>query len=146
MTGVDALHAQAMCEDVFHAFHSLIDEGRASEAITLFTEDGTLEVRGRRYEGRDAILGFLAEREARADRRTRHAGTNFRFRPKGADRADAVALLIVFAVDDRSPPPSAPEAVSDCEMTFRRDDNGRWRMSSRRHVRFAPDPRDETST
>lgn len=145
MSDTDTLLARAECEDLFLDFHGLIDAGRAREAIDLFTEDGSFEVRGRPFEGRDAILGFLTARESRTDRHTRHAAANFRFRRTSATTAQATAMLTIFASEGDGHRSSVPEAVSDCEIEFRRDDDGRWRTTTRRHLRFAPDPRPERS-
>jgi hypothetical protein len=133
----EAMRARQACEALFHAFHGLIDDGRARAAIDLFVDEAVFELRGEEHRGRDAILRFLTAREARADRRTRHAGTNFRFRLTSENTATASALLIVFAAHDDETPPARPEAVTDCEMAFRHSPAIGWRITERRHRRFA---------
>lgn len=137
MSESEHLAARAACEALFHDVHGLIDDGRASEAIDRFTDDAVFEVRGTRYEGRIDILRFLTDREAMADRHTRHAGANFRFRRTGDAAAEASALLIVFVGEGPGPHAAVPEAVTDCEMTFRWTPAAGWRLSSRLHRRFA---------
>lgn len=137
MTRPDFLQARTTCEALFHDVHGLIDDGRATEAIDLFVDDAVFEVRGDRYTGRSEILRFLAHRQGLVDRRTRHAGTNFRFQRTTPTTARASALLIVFIAEGDAAPSALPEAVTDCEMTFRWTFAAGWRLASRVHRRFA---------
>jgi hypothetical protein len=135
----EVLEARLSCEQLFHRFSACIDRGRATEAIDLFTDDGVVEIGGRTFNGRAEVLEFLTAREAHADRQTRHLGANFDFRMTGPDGAQASALVVVFATAGDAPS-TAPQIVSDCELTFRRDPETGWRVASRRHRRFAAAP------
>jgi SnoaL-like domain len=129
------LVAQMECEQLFVTFHSYIDDGSATRALDLFTEDGIFEARGQRHEGRAALEQFLQAREAATHRRTRHLASNFRFILDSPQLAHAAANLTLFTVGECGE--LELEAVVDCELRFVRSENSAWRISTRRHTRFA---------
>jgi hypothetical protein len=142
----EVLRARLACENLFQGFAECIDSGRATAALELFAPDAVLEARGATYEGHDSILEFLAAREARTERHSRHVGVNFSFRLTGEASAEASALMILFGGDGDIAPSTVPEAIVDCELTFGHDADGAWRVFSRRHRPFAiagrPGPQD----
>lgn len=131
------LHAQVACERLFNDFHCLIDDGHATKALGLFHDGAVFEVRGERYEGIDAIGGFLEAREADTGRRTRHVASNFRFTRESDSSAHATANLTLFTGSGEDGHELKLEAVVDCETTFIRLPTGEWRITTRRHTRFA---------
>jgi hypothetical protein len=134
----DTLVAGQACEQLFSDFHCHIDDGHATRAAELFNPNAVLEVRGERYDGIEAITGFLRAREAMRTRHTRHLGTDFRFRLDSPTTAHATARLLLFERNGGSDGTELHvEALVDCEMTFARLSGGEWRLSSRRHRRFA---------
>lgn len=134
----DVLLAAYACQQLFTDFHCYIDDGHATLAADLFTPNAVFEARGTEHQGIDAIASFLQAREANTSRQTRHLGTDFRFRSDGPSAAQGTARLLLFhrsADGDRGR--LEMEAVVDCTMSFARLPNGEWRMTSRRHRRFA---------
>lgn len=136
----DARHATVECEHVFNAFHCHIDNGHATRALELFHgDDPVFEVRGERHAGHDALARFLRAREANTARHTRHLASNFRLHLESERAAHATANLTLYtkgADDDEL----RLEAVIDCTATFVRLPGGEWRMTTRRHRRFASAP------
>ncbi len=132
-----ALVARNQCEALFHRFSACIDGGRATEAIDLFADEAVLEIGGRELRGREAILGFLEARQARADRVTRHVGGNFVFDQFDDETATASAVIVVYAGQAGHGPGTVPEFISDCELAFARHPSAGWQVTMRRHNRFA---------
>jgi hypothetical protein len=130
-----ALSAHDACEALFQRLGACIDDGRATDALGVFADDGVFEVGGRRYTGRAEILDHLRRRQERTDRDTRHLGANFALTRVDGDSAEARALLLVFANAS-----TTPEVVSDCTLRFVRHPTAGWQTALRRHVRFATAP------
>jgi len=87
--------AAAATETVL-AYHRAIDTGHATDAISLFTEDAVFQARGTELVGRDAISGFMTDREAQVGRHTVHVVANVVVRrgagrPGGARRTHPLA-------------------------------------------------------
>jgi uncharacterized protein (TIGR02246 family) len=95
--GVDARSAAA-CHAVLVEFLAAIDHGHASTALDLFTEDASFTARGQQLHGREAISGFLTQREVETDRQTVHIIANETARTDDTREAvtlDAVLVLLV---------------------------------------------------
>jgi ketosteroid isomerase-like protein len=115
-------------EDVVLAYHRAIDAGHATEGIGLFTEDALFQARGSELTGRDAILGFLTEREAQRDRHTVHVVANAVARRRAADEAEVAALILLHV---RQPDGGyALERVLDTVHVLRRNRGG-WQICKR---------------
>jgi len=133
--GVDADSAAA-CHAVLVEFLAAIDHGHASTALDLFTEDASFTARGQQLQGRDAISGFLTEREAETGRQTVHIIVNETARTDDKREAltlDAVLVLLVrneagHYVTDR---------VLDTTQQFVPTQEG-WRISRRDTTPFHP--------
>ncbi len=135
--GREYVYAREACEQLFLDFHCRIDDGHATRALALFDDNALFEVRGDRYQGLDAIGRFLEARQADTNRRTRHLASNFRFELDTPSSAHATANLVLFTGGGEDGRVLALEAVVDCEVAFVGSASGQWRMSARRHVRFA---------
>ncbi len=68
--------AQEACEALSHDYGRLADAWDAEGLAALFTEDGVFDRLGTRYEGREAIRHFIANRPR--EFWARHEGRNFR--------------------------------------------------------------------
>jgi uncharacterized protein (TIGR02246 family) len=140
MTAVDNCHAgvertppqlaaELACRNLIHAFARHIDQGAASAAVGLFTDDAEVGGEGQSISGRDAIAHMLAAREADTGRRTRHQVTNVMFKLTGPDTAIAHSLLCVFVLGVSEEP--TIRAISEFDDEFTRDAEGRWRFTRR---------------
>ena len=135
----ERVSARAQCEDLFLNFHRLIDEGHATQAVELFADDPAprLEVRGVVHVGTEALAKFLHAREQDERRQTRHLASNFHFELLSDDRARATANLTLFHRGGDDGSALVLEAVVDCDLEFVRLGADDWRVTSRRHSRFA---------
>jgi uncharacterized protein (TIGR02246 family) len=140
MTAVDNRHAgvertppqlaaEFACRDLIHAFVRHIDQGAASAAAGLFTDDAEMGGAGQSIRGRDAIRRMLAAREADTSRRTCHQVTNVMFELTGPDTAIAHSLLCLFVLGVSEEP--TIRAISEFDDEFARDAEGYWRFVRR---------------
>lgn len=138
----DLLTARIACEELFLDFHCLIDQGKATQALALFTDapEPRFEVRGDVHSGKEALAAFLNAREQNTTRRTRHLASNFRFELVSDDEARATAALTLFHRGGEDGTELIMEAIVDCELAYVRLETGEWRVSFRRHSRFASGP------
>jgi uncharacterized protein (TIGR02246 family) len=118
----------AQCRAVLIRFLAAIDHGRATEALNLFTEDGSLTARGERLQGREAIARFLAQREAETVRQTAHVIANETTESADDERLELRATLIVYV--RRSSGGYVVEHILNTVQTFRRVDSD-WRIHDR---------------
>ena len=81
--------------EVVVAYHRNIDLGRASAGIDLFEPDAVFQARGLELVGREAIAGFLADREAQRDRHTVHVLANQVVRQVSTDEIEVLALVLL---------------------------------------------------
>ncbi len=123
------LAAEFACRNLIHAFARHIDQGEATEAIDLFTDDAELGDAGQSIRGRDAIAHMLAAREADTGRRTRHQVTNVMFELTSPETAVAQSLLCVFVLGVSEEPTIG--ALSEFRDEFACDGEGRWRFARR---------------
>lgn len=119
----------AACRATLVDFLSAIDRGRATEALDLFTDDASFAARGQQLHGREAIAGFLRERQGEASRHTVHVIANDVVRAAGEDELVLTATLLLHEreQDDRY----AIHRALDTTQTFRRHSD-RWRIAARR--------------
>jgi SnoaL-like protein len=118
----------AQCRAVLIRFLAAIDHGRATDGLSLFTEDASLTARGERFRGRAAIGGFLAQREAQTERQTAHVIANEIAVPSGDQRLELRATLILYV--RRPSGDYVVERILDTVQTFRRTDGG-WQIHDR---------------
>lgn len=128
---------ESECRDLVYAFYAFIDDGEASAAAKLFTENAVQNVAGRQHVGRAAIAARLQEREADRSRRTRHVVANLRVRPDGETHAQATGTLLLFVLG--RPTPVVPAALSALELRVGRND-GHWLIEEFSSRRLAEDP------
>jgi uncharacterized protein (TIGR02246 family) len=140
MTAVDSGHpgvertppqlaAEFACRNLIHAFAGHIDQGAATAAADLFTDEAQMGGAGQTISGRDAIGHMLAAREADTGRRTRHQITNIVFELTGPDTAIARSLLCLFVLGDSEEP--TVRAITEFDDEFARDAAGHWRFARR---------------
>jgi hypothetical protein len=122
--------ARTECEQLLARYHRLIDDGKASEATSLFTCDAILRVAALTARGTAEIADVLTARQERTDRTTIHAPVGFDFEQSNEQDGAAVGALIVFA-GDSGPIGRVPEALCRYRASFRYDD-GAWRISGLR--------------
>lgn len=108
-----------------------IDHGHASTIHELFTEDGVLNLGlGQALTGREALRRWGQQFE-RTGWRIRHAVTNMRFVPDGADAARGTTLLTVYMIERDELGSSVPWNVGEDHDRFVRTEDG-WRLAERR--------------
>lgn len=88
------LRARA-AQEVVLAYHRAIDTGRATAGIELFTDDAIFQAKGIELVGRDAIGGFLADRESQTDRHTVHVVANVSVVRAERDEIELSALVLL---------------------------------------------------
>ena len=103
--------------DCIHHFYALVDGGKASRTVELFTPDATLTFglgspKPGKIEG-PAIAEAMAAREAQTSAFTRHAISNLRFL-KTDGGIDVQYLLTLYRSDDESRV-STPAFVADVD-------------------------------
>ena len=125
----DLLAAQLACQDVIDAFAYYVDNGMASRAAGLFTDDGELGSSERTIKGREGLEKTMAAREADSGRRTRHVVSNIVFERLDAEsaRTQSVISMYVLGGEDQL----TPRAVVVASDEFARGSDGRWRFSKR---------------
>lgn len=118
-------------------FHELdIKLGR--DIGRFYLEDGVLVVAGRVHEGREAITAFYAARNQRilleqkdGVRTARHLSSNLRVVDFDSQRAEIQFVLVYFSGEGKPPlfGMTTPTVVADCQMDFRRESDGVWRIA-----------------
>ena len=127
-----ALTAIAACQDVMHAYAELVDSGRASRVVELFTDDATFEpVPGRTVRGRHQLARVFAAREANTERRTLHIVANPVVVVDG-ETATGHSTFLLFILGEPRSAGVAPDALVYCADRFERGEDGRWRIADRR--------------
>lgn len=123
------LRARA-AEEVVLAYHRAIDTGRATAGIQFFTDDAIFQAKGMELVGREAIGGFLADRQSQTDRHTVHVVANSSVVRAEPDEIElsALVLLHVRHTDGRY----VLERVLDTTHVVTRGPDG-WRV----HRRFS---------
>jgi ketosteroid isomerase-like protein len=82
-----------------------------------------------------AELKAAWEERARRAIRTRHMISHLRFSRLGADEIAGEVSLTLYHADAEGPAPATPAVVGEHIDVYRRGDDGRWRIHSRR---FSP--------
>jgi hypothetical protein len=111
-----------------------IDNGYAAAVPALFTADGSMELPWGTPRGAAELKAAWEERARRAIR-TRHMISHLRFSRLSADEIAGEVSLTVYHADAVGPAPATPAVVGEHIDVYRRGDNGRWRIHSRR---FSP--------
>jgi hypothetical protein len=121
--------ARLACQDLMIQSYRLVDNGRASGATELFTEDGRFAIAGSvDINGKESLTRFFSTREDDTERKTRHCLTNLAFSSSSAGEASIRATLILFVLSGSDP--TTPNALADVEDTYRME-GGRWRIAAR---------------
>lgn len=104
----------------------------------FYTEDGVFLVAGNTHAGRDVIARFYAERVKRIRstqkdgmRTARHLALNARMLFDDQDNARVGFVVLYFSGEGKPPlfDATTPSVVSDCQMEFRRESDGVWRIA-----------------
>ena len=121
--------ARLACEDLMIQSYRLVDDGRASGATELFTQDGRFAITNSvDIKGKESLSRFFSSREDDTERKTRHFLTNLAFSSSSAGEASIRATLILFVLSGSDP--TTPNALADVEDTYRME-HGRWRIATR---------------
>lgn len=118
----------AQCHAVIVDYHGDIDRGRARAAIVYFGDDAEFEARGEQLRGRDQILQFLTDREARTDRHTAHVVANPVTTAVSDDTVEISALIMLHVRNGKGG--YELERVLDTVHRFRHTPSG-WKIESR---------------
>ena len=134
MDDVQRMVIERACERLQAAYCHVIDDGQASHAADLFTDDGVWAAGKREFVGIDAIRRSFHVRQDNKARRSRHVCSNAMIDVQDADNATGTVYLVLFRHDDPDDaamrPAQLPEMVGVYRDTFRRTDAG-WRFSRR---------------
>jgi hypothetical protein len=131
-TDVERLLIERACERLCLEYARLIDLGRASEAIDLFTDDAELSLTAGPMHGRDEISTFLVKREAAAVA-SRHVTTNVTIDVQSATEASGVAYITLYRREHSGDGPASlgpPNFVGHYADEFVLTDAG-WRFRRR---------------
>ncbi len=90
--------ARFACMDAIEEFYRAVDEGQATRAAVLFTDDAVLDT-DRRYSGKADIMTFLTNREKRSGSLHVVSGPNVRHLSADEIEIDAVVALYVRGTD-----------------------------------------------
>jgi len=94
------LESADAAQEVVLAYHRAIDTGRASEGIDFFTDDAVLQAKGMNLVGREAIAGFLNERQSQTERHTVHVVANVSIVRAQPDEVELAALVLLHVQQD----------------------------------------------
>jgi hypothetical protein len=139
MDALDRLLAERACERLMLLYAAYVDEGRAGEVASLFTEEGRWEgADGKAFEGRPAIAAAFGARQSLTRRTSRHVCTNLLVEV-GADGATATGTcyLVNYRHDSadgqpaRPAPADHPKFMGAYHDRFVRTPDG-WRIVERR--------------
>lgn len=131
---VPAVHqdaARAACEALSHDYGRFADAGEADRLAALFTADGVFDRLGTRYEGRQVIRDFIAQRPR--EFWGRHHGSNFRFQ-LAADGRSAEGWLDLRLERGRAGETEPFEVIHARYHDHFVLDDGSWRFRERRVV------------
>lgn len=118
----------AAARAVVVAYHAAIDRGRATQGLSLFTEDAEFEAKGTILRGRAEIERFLADRETERDRHTVHVITSEAVRRADPNEIDLSAFVLLYV--RRPDGEYALDRVLDTVHLLRRTPEG-WRVARR---------------
>ncbi|MFA5631267.1 MAG: nuclear transport factor 2 family protein [Porticoccaceae bacterium] len=135
MDEVQMMLAERACQRLALLYSHYIDQGQASRAVDLFTDNGVWTFADQRFEGRAELRRFLEEREAMTHRLSRHVITNHLVDVVDANNATGIMYLV--HLQDNSGAEGAkslqgqPRMVGQYEDVYVRTEAG-WRIKSRR--------------
>jgi len=126
---------RAAAASLVSEFAWLIDHGRASEAIGLFTEDAVLTFapgspKPGIIRGKSELELFLAARQAHAGLTSRHIVSNLRLGELAGGRVEAHSVFTVYRSESAAREPM-PAFISDVEDTLEKESDGAWRIAAR---------------
>lgn len=132
MSATLKLDARLAITDSIHAFFHLVDSGRASQTVRLFTSNAKLTFgpgspQPGTIEG-SAIAQTMMAREELKTAFTRHCISNIFLTAAGEDVA-AHYLMVIYRSDDDSRS-SAPAFVADVDEVWVLE-NGEWKIGLR---------------
>ncbi|SDT07742.1 SnoaL-like domain-containing protein [Brevibacterium sandarakinum] len=116
------------CRTLLIDFLTAIDQGRATDALELFTPDAVFDARGTTLRGHDGIADFLAAREGETERHTVHVIVNDAVRRHEDREIELTALLMLY--ERQSDGTYRLDRILDTAQTFQRLSSG-WRISAR---------------
>lgn len=123
----EAMAEEIACSELLVA--ACIDEGRASEAVALFSEDATLgEGPGMRH-GRRRSLPAMQAPGRQIERRTRHVVTNIAYHDVTTTTATITSLPTLHVLG--GPDELTPRALTRFDDVFVCSDDGYWRFAKR---------------
>ena len=122
--------ARLACLDVAYSAFALVDFGRASAALDLYSKNIVMDIEGERLD-RKAREERSRKREADKSRKTRHVVSNFLFRQVDERTAYALSLVTIFFEDASGVRGATPAVVADCADRYERSADGKWRIAYR---------------
>jgi len=127
---VDRLMAQVACTDVLLKFFACVDEGRAADAVELFTDDAELHNPGSpSLRGLAEIGAVFQKRQQMVDLRTCHSVSNVSF--EHVSESSVIGRWLVTLHVLSAPNPLVPTALNGFADRFERGSDGRWQIASR---------------
>lgn len=134
MDGLERLTIERACERLVTTYCHLVDHGEASRIADLFTDEGVWAAPGVEMKGRAQLAGGFKQREAQAERMSRHVCNNFRCDVIDADHAEGVVYLTLYRHDGDPErvvsPLVGPVIVGEYRDRFERTADG-WRFARR---------------
>ncbi len=128
----NAQSIQFEIEQILFRWAWLVDHGPHDQIASLFTDNGTFDMPGTLWKGREELQIGFSRRSA--TRTSRHVISNIRVRMEGVARALVTGLQTVYRHDGPPPHPSLAVSVFDIDHIFERDDE-KWRMETLRLTR-----------
>lgn len=121
MTALERLQAERDCERLVHLFVHAVDHREYETLRQVLAADAVFDRLGTRFEGLEAILGYMATRPPELF--VRHVCTNLLVDVTSPDAASGSSYFTFF----RS---SQPSLVGEYRDTFKRTASG-WRIATR---------------
>jgi hypothetical protein len=122
--------ARLACLNLIAAHAKFIDEGEASQTVSLFTDDCEIVLGPKTIKGVNALRAAMTAREADRERKTLHISTNVQFSEVSEEVVVSSSLLQLYVLNPE-PAPLAPHAIIKCDDRFERGGDGQWRFARR---------------
>jgi uncharacterized protein (TIGR02246 family) len=141
MDDLQKLLIERACERLVTEYCHYVDHGEAARIADLFTEDGVWTGGQVVMKGREQLAAGFAQRQANAERMSRHVCQNFLCRVLDENTAEGVVYLTLYRHDGDparrfSSLQGQPELVGEYRDRFVRTSEG-WRIAERHtHVSF----------
>jgi len=141
MENIDEIRNQLALERLNADFIFYLDNNEISSLVDLFTHDAQYSHGARVTNGHKELQVLFGKRLKGEARVSRHLQTGLRINFSSENEAIGQSVCLTFA-GNRTPPfqGADPLLIADFEDEYQRDENGIWKINSRRIHRIFESP------